>query len=100
LVSFFSRANYGIARKYFLTGVVRYDGSSRLAEANRLSMFPAVAASWRINEEDFMKEQPLGLSTLGLRAGWGRQGNQAVRPYGTQLLLRADSGARERLGHT
>jgi iron complex outermembrane receptor protein len=33
LVSFFGRANYGFANKYFLTGVLRYDGSTRLAPA-------------------------------------------------------------------
>ena len=100
LVSFFSRANYGFARKYFLTGVVRYDGSSRLAEGNQWSVFPAVSASWRISEEEFMAGRPLGLSTLALRAGYGRQGNQAVDPYQTQLLLRADNGARYIFGST
>ncbi len=98
LVSFFSRANYGFNNKYFLTGVVRYDGSSRLAEGNKWQTFPAVSASWRVSEESFMSTQPFGLSTLALRAGWGKQGNQAVRPYGTQLLLRANSGARYPFG--
>jgi iron complex outermembrane receptor protein len=32
-------------------------------------------------------------SNLSLRAGWGKQGNQAVQPYQTQLLLRTDNGA-------
>jgi TonB-dependent starch-binding outer membrane protein SusC len=98
LVSFFGRANYGLANKYFLTGVVRYDGSSRLAEGNKWSTFPAVSASWRMSEEPFMQNRPLGLSTLALRVGWGIQGNQAVRPYGTQLLLRASSDARYPFG--
>ncbi|MGH7694206.1 MAG: SusC/RagA family TonB-linked outer membrane protein, partial [Gemmatimonadaceae bacterium] len=98
LVSFFSRANYGLANKYFLTGVVRYDGSSRLAEGNKWSVFPAVSASWRLHEEAFMNGNPLGLSALSLRVGWGLQGNQAVRPYGTQLLLRANNDARYPFG--
>ncbi len=100
LVSFFSRANYGFARKYFLTGVVRYDGSSRLAEGNKWSVFPAVSGSWRVSEESFMSGRPLGLSTLALRAGYGRQGNQAVRPYGTQLLFRSNNGARYVFGNS
>ena len=98
LVSFFGRANYGIAGKYFLTGVLRYDGSSRLAEGNKWSTFPAVSASWRMSNEAFMQGRPMGLSTLALRAGWGVQGNQAVRPYGTQLLLRANADARYPFG--
>jgi iron complex outermembrane receptor protein len=98
LVSFFGRANYGFANKYFLTGVVRYDGSSRLAEGNKWSTFPAISGSWRLSEESFMQNRPLGLSTLAVRVGWGIQGNQAVRPYGTQLLLRASSDARYPFG--
>ena len=54
LASFFGRANYGYAGRYFLTGVVRYDGSSRLAEGNKWEIFPAVSASWRLSEEEFM----------------------------------------------
>ena len=99
LVSFFGRANYSFRNRYNLTGVLRYDGSSRLAEGNQWSTFPAIAASWRISEEEFMQGRPLGLSTLAIRAGIGRQGNQAVRPYGTQLLLRADEGARYVFGN-
>ena len=96
LVSFFSRANYGFADKYFLTGVVRRDGSSRLAEGHKWSTFPAVSASWRVSNEDFMKSGRF--STLAIRAGWGRQGNQAVQPYATQLLLRTDNGAKYPFG--
>ncbi len=96
LVSFFSRANYGFADKYFLTGVVRRDGSSRLAEGHKWSTFPAVSASWRVSNEDFMKNGRF--STLAVRAGWGRQGNQAVQPYATQLLLRTDNGAKYPFG--
>jgi iron complex outermembrane receptor protein len=98
LVSFFGRANYGYAGKYFITGVLRQDGSSRLAEGNKWSTFPAISGSWRLSEESFMQDRPFGLSTLALRAGWGIQGNQAVRPYGTQLLLKADPGARYPFG--
>ena len=98
LASFFSRVQAGYKDRYFLTGTVRYDGSSRLAEGNQWSTFPGISASWRINEESFMANRPLGLSTLALRLGWGLQGNQAVRPYGTQLLLRASSGARYPFG--
>jgi TonB-linked SusC/RagA family outer membrane protein len=93
LVSFFSRANYGFAGRYFLTGVVRRDGSSRLAPGRQWELFPAVSASWRLSEEGFMSSRPFSISTLGIRAGWGKQGNQAVAPYQTLLLLRADPGA-------
>ena len=100
LVSFFSRASYSFANRYFLTGVVRRDGSSRLAPGNQWSLFPGISASWRLSEEAFMRDRTGPFSSLALRAGWGRQGNQAVRPYATELLLRADNGARYPFGGT
>ena len=96
LVSFFSRANYGYAGRYYVTGVVRRDGSSRLAEGHKWSTFPAISASWRLNNEEFMRGKPL--STLAVRAGWGRQGNQSLAPYATQLLLKTDAGAKYPFG--
>ena len=91
LVSFFGRANYGFANKYFLTAVLRRDGSSRLAPGHQWELFPALSASWRLSEAGFFKGGPF--SNLSLRAGWGKQGNQAISPYQTQLLLRTDNGA-------
>ena len=96
LVSFFSRASYGYADKYFLTGVVRYDGSSRLSPGNQWATFGGLSASWRVNQEDFMRGR--ALSTLALRAGFATVGNQAVQPYATQLLLKSNSGARYPFG--
>jgi iron complex outermembrane receptor protein len=96
LVSFFGRANYGFADKYFLTGVIRRDGSSKFAEGNKWSVFPAISGSWRISNEDFMKGGMF--SSLAVRGGWGRQGNQAIGPYATQLLLRASGDARYPFG--
>ncbi len=100
LSSFFSRANYGYAGKYFLTGVLRRDGSSRLAPGHQWEVFPGISGSWRLSEEGFMRGHPLSLSTLALRAGWGKQGNQAVKPYQTQLLLKSDAGSLYPFGGT
>jgi len=93
LVSFFGRAMYDWADRFTLNAVLRYDGSSRLAPGHQWQSFPGVAASWRFDQESFMAGHPIGLSRLALRAGWGKQGNQSVEPYQTQLLLRADAGA-------
>ncbi|HEY2855124.1 MAG TPA: SusC/RagA family TonB-linked outer membrane protein [Gemmatimonadaceae bacterium] len=98
LVSFFSRANFGFANKYFLTGVLRKDGSSRLAPGHQWELFPAISGSWRLSEEDFFRGGPF--SNLSIRAGWGKQGNQAVQPYQTQLLLVTDNGAAYPFGGT
>ncbi len=99
LASFFTRANLGFRNKYFLTGVLRNDGSSRLAPGNKWAVFPAVSASWRLSEEAFMQNNAL-FSNLSVRLGWGVQGNQSVRPYGTQLLLRTNNDARYPFGNS
>jgi TonB-linked SusC/RagA family outer membrane protein len=99
LISFFSRANYGFKDRYFLTGVVRYDGSSRFGEGNKWSVFPALSASWRIIDEAFMRDNTF-FSDLRLRAGVGLQGNQGVAPYGSLILLEPSGGARYVFGET
>lgn len=98
LVSVFGRANYNINDRYFLTGVLRYDGSSRFGDDHKWSLFPAISGAWRISEEDFMSG---GLfSELRLRAGYGLQGNQAVPPYSSLILLEANDGSRYVFGET
>lgn len=98
LASFFTRANFGFRNKYFITGVLRNDGSSRLAEGNKWAVFPAISGSWRLSEESFLKDGMF--SNLSVRLGWGVQGNQSVRPYGTQLLLRTNNDARYPFGNS
>jgi TonB-linked SusC/RagA family outer membrane protein len=96
IVGFFSRANYSLLDRYFLTASIRRDGSSRFGVGNKWAVFPAVSASWRISEEGFMRLGPL--SELRLRAGWGRLGNPAVPPYASLLLLSAEAGSRYGFG--
>jgi iron complex outermembrane receptor protein len=96
LVSFFSRANYGLKNRYFLTGVLRRDGSSRFGIGNKWALFPAVSASWRLSEESFLRGK--FFSDLRLRAGYGLQGNQAVAPYSSLILLEPSNGARYPFG--
>jgi TonB-dependent starch-binding outer membrane protein SusC len=97
LVSFFSRANWGWNDKYFVTGVIRRDGSSKFGEGNKWAVFPAVSGAWRISSEDFLKNSTL-ISNLRLRAGWGLQGNQGVDPYASLILLEPNNGARYPIG--
>ncbi len=98
LVSFFSRANVGYKNKYFLTGVIRRDGSSRFGDANKWAVFPALSGSWLISDEGFAKGLPF--SQLKLRVGYGLQGNQAVGPYASLASLAPDGGARYVFGNT
>lgn len=96
IVSFFGRANAGLAEKYFLTFVVRKDGASQFGENHKWATFPAISGSWRLSQEGFMRSGPF--SELRLRAGWGKQGNPAVQPYSSLILLAADGGSRYAFG--
>jgi TonB-linked SusC/RagA family outer membrane protein len=95
LVSFFGRANYSYDETYYITGVLRRDGASQFGAGNKWALFPAVSASWRLSKGDFL---PAAISELRLRAGWGKQGNAAVKPYQSLLLL--GPGARAAFGNT
>ncbi len=90
LVGFFSRLNYGLKDRYFVTGVIRRDGSSKFGADNKWATFPAVSASWRISEEPFMETS--FFSELRVRAGWGKQGNEAVPAYASLLILAPSDG--------
>ncbi len=91
LVSFFGRANVGFKDRYFLTGVLRYDGSSKFAVGHKWGLFPALSASWRLSQEKFLQGGPF--SDLRLRVGWGLQGNPGVNPYTSLITLTSGSGA-------
>lgn len=74
-LSNFGRVNYNYRSKYYLMGSLRNDLTSRFAPAVRSGWFPAVSGAWKINAEDFMKDNKT-VSNLKLRAGWGRTGQQ------------------------
>ncbi len=90
LIGFFGRLTYGFKDRYFLTGVIRRDGSTKFGAPHKWANFPAVSGSWRISEEDFMQDGPF--SELRLRAGWGKQGNEAVPAYASLLQLAPSDG--------
>lgn len=86
LVSQFAKVDYNYRRKYFLSGTIRRDGSSKLLD-DRYGIFPAVSAGWRISEEPFM-DGVSWLTDLKIRAGWGVMGNQLnVTPNNAYTLF-------------
>lgn len=88
LLSYFGRLKYNFNERYLLESTVRYDGSSRFPKNNRFGLFPSVAAGWRISEENFMKEneQLSWISSLKLKASWGKLGNQNISNYPYQTV--------------
>jgi len=98
IVSFFSRANIGLKDRFFVTGVLRDDGSSKFAEGHKWALFPALSGSWRLSQEAFMANGPF--SDLRLRVGWGLTGNPGVPSYRSLLLLQGSTGATYPWGDT
>lgn len=91
LASFFGRANLGFNDRFYVTGVLRYDGSSRFAEGHKWAAFPGLSGSWHLSQESFMQSSPF--SDLRVRLGWGLQGNPSVNPYTSLITLAGDNGA-------
>ncbi|MGX1023896.1 SusC/RagA family TonB-linked outer membrane protein [Psychroflexus sp. MBR-150] len=73
LESYFGRAIFDAYGKYTLTATFRADGSNKFGDNNEWGYFPAFAAAWKINEENFA---PDFFDQLKLRASWGQSGNQ------------------------
>lgn len=80
LMSFFANVNYNYAGKYYVSGILREDGSSRFAKGNRWGTFYSVSAGWNMEQEPWLKDAD-ALNKLKLRAGYGSIGNQNIALY-------------------
>ena len=89
LISMYGRINYNYADKYLLTATVRRDGSSRFGSGNKWGIFPSVAVSWRISQEDFFQNDIM--SDLKLRASFGITGSQEIGNYNSLSTLGAST---------
>lgn len=89
--SFFGRINYNYDGRYLFEANVRRDGSSRLPKDNRYATFPSFSAAWLVSSEGFMKDVDW-LSSLKLRASWGKLGNQEIGDYAYVESMAASGG--------
>jgi TonB-dependent starch-binding outer membrane protein SusC len=80
LASFFGRVNYDFKEKYYLSGTLRRDGSSRFIGDNKWGTFYSISAGWLLKQEAFLKDVSW-LENLKLRAGYGAIGNQEIGLY-------------------
>ncbi|UOE41389.1 SusC/RagA family TonB-linked outer membrane protein [Chryseobacterium suipulveris] len=79
-ISYFSRLNYTLDRKYTLSAQFRRDGNSTLG-TEKFGNFWSIGGSWNVMNETFA---PKAFSTLNLRASYGILGNI---PYADQWGL-------------
>jgi len=75
--SYFTRINYNFKNKYYLTGSLRTDGTSRLPEKNRWRRYPAISAAWLLSNESFISKIKW-IDFLKIRGGWGKVGNENI----------------------
>lgn len=86
LLSYFAQGGYAYKNRYILSAALRRDGSSRFGTNNRWGVFPSVSAAWNVSNERFF-EQVGWVSSLKLRASWGRLGNQEIGIYPYSSLV-------------
>lgn len=79
LEGYFARLNYNFEDKYYLTASVRRDGSSVFTN-NKWGNFYSVGGSWRISQEDFIKNIDF-IDNLKLRASYGEVGNDNLNDF-------------------
>jgi len=77
LEGFFGRVEYNYGNKYYATASYRRDGSSRFAPENRWGDFWSVGASWRLDQEGFLRGSSV-IDQLKLKASYGTQGNDNI----------------------
>ena len=75
LESYFGQVNYNYLNKYYFSGTIRRDGSSRFA-TDKWGTFWSAGASWIMSKEDFLANNEF-INYLKLKASYGIQGDQA-----------------------
>ena len=76
MISYLGRMNYIFGEKYYLTGTIRRDGTSRLSKDNRWGNFPSISGAWRISKENFFNVP--WIDDLKIRGNWGKLGNSTI----------------------
>lgn len=75
LESYFGQVNYDYDGKYYVSGTLRRDGSSRFIKGNAWGTFGSLGLGWEVTKENFMKKGSI-LSYLKLKASYGILGDQ------------------------
>ncbi|MGH2348718.1 MAG: SusC/RagA family TonB-linked outer membrane protein [bacterium] len=89
LLSFFGKADYNYAEKYYVSVTLRRDGSSKFGPGHQWGTFPAFNVGWRASREGFLADNRT-FSNVMLRFGWGLTGNQRIP--GGRIVARFGGG--------
>ena len=74
--SLFANAEYNYKEKYYVTGSIRRDGSSKFAPGHRWGTFWSAGAKWDLKKENFLKDVKW-LNDLSLSVNYGTTGNDS-----------------------
>jgi TonB-linked SusC/RagA family outer membrane protein len=91
MIGSFARAMYNYGGKYYLTGSIRRDGSSKFGADKKWGIFPSFSAAWRISDEAFFAPAKEYVNDLKIRGGWGIIGNSGISNYQALSTLSATS---------
>lgn len=88
------RGSYTYDNRYTIEGSFGMTGSENFAPGHRWGIFPAVGGAWYVSHEKFFEPVQKVISTLKLRASYGRTGNDQLGetrfPY--QEAMNTDAG--------
>ena len=76
-IGVFANVNYNYDSRFIISGIVRYDGSSRFGADNQYGVFPSIKLAWNLANEKFLSNQNW-LNNLKLRVSWGQTGNDQI----------------------
>src|SRR5699024_10313084 len=90
ILSYVGRINYNYKRKYLLTASIRRDGGSYWAQGHKWETFPSVSAGWRLDQENFLKNNQF-ISELKITGGYGITGLNGAVLGATPWLASVDA---------
>ncbi len=88
LLSAFARSEYNMKNRYFLSGILRRDGSSKFGPNARWGWFPTLSGAWLISDEDFYNIS--WMRSAKLRMSYGISGNDQIENFAYRGLLNGE----------
>lgn len=99
--SYFSRLNYDLNEKYFISASIRRDGNSAFAPSSRWGTFWSVGAGWNLSGENFISNIKW-INNITIRGSYGTVGvstgngtASSIGPYAYQGLYNFSNNANE-----
>ncbi len=97
-VTIYGSAEYNYLQRYFLTGNISLDGSSRYGDEakgmdlfqNKFGVFPSVSAAWLISSESFFAAINK-VDLLKLRLSYGLTGNDDIGNYSSMRYYKSQN---------